>query len=139
LAGEWPKLIQKTNNLLAYKIAIDIPSGLPAEGELLGNAIICADWVISFQHPKLNFLLPLSNPFIKKWKVVNIGLDENHIESIATPFYWFWKRDVQNWLKPREPFTHKSKLGHTLVIAGNIQTMGAALICTEACHKTGVV
>lgn len=137
LTNEWPILIEKINNLPAYKIAVDIPSGLPAEGELFGNAIICADWVISFQRPKLNFLLPLSNPYIKKWKVVNIGLDENYIETIATPYLWFWKGDVQNWLKPREPFTHKGLLGHALIIAGNKLTMGAALICTDACHKTG--
>ncbi|TAH01487.1 MAG: NAD(P)H-hydrate dehydratase [Sphingobacteriales bacterium] len=137
LTGEWPNLIEKINNFSAYKIAVDIPSGLPAEGEPFNNKIICADWVISFQRPKLNFLLPLSNSFIKKWKVVNIGLDENYIQSIATPYFWFWKGDVQNWLKPRKAFTHKGLLGHALIIAGNTQTMGAALICTEACIKTG--
>ncbi len=137
LSNKWQKLIEKINNLSAYKIAVDIPSGLPAEGQPFSNKIICADWVISFQRPKLNFLLPLSNPFIKKWKVVNIGLDENYIQSIATPYHWFWKGDVQNWLKPREPFTHKGQLGHALIVAGNTNTLGAALLCTEACIKTG--
>lgn len=137
LAGEWPTLIEKINSIAAYKIAVDIPSGLPAEGEPFSDKIICADWVISFQRPKLNFLLPLSNPYIKKWKVVNIGLDENYIQTIATPYFWFWKGDVQNWLNPREPFTHKGLLGHALIIAGNTQTMGAALICTEASIKAG--
>jgi len=28
-------------------------------------------------------------------------------------------------------------LGHALIIAGADETMGAALLCTEACHKTG--
>ncbi len=137
LSNEWQKLIEKINNLPAYKIAVDLPSGLPAEGQPFNHKIITSDWVISFQRPKLNFLLPLSNPYIKKWKVVNIGLDENYIQSIATPYHWFWKGDVQNWLKPREPFTHKGQLGHALIVAGNTNTLGAALLCTEACIKTG--
>lgn len=137
LSGEWPALIHKINTSPAYKISVDIPSGLPAEGELFGNPIIHADWVITFQRPKLNFLLPLSNPYIKEWKVVDIGLDENYIQNVTSPYHWFWKGDVKGWLKVREPFAHKGMLGHALIISGQTETMGAALICTEACHKTG--
>jgi hydroxyethylthiazole kinase-like uncharacterized protein yjeF len=137
LNQKWIALIQKINSLASYTISVDIPSGLPAEGEPYSNAIICADWVISFQRPKLNFLLPLSNPYIKEWKVVDIGLDENYIQSIASPYHWFWKGDIQKWLIPRQQFTHKGLLGHALIIAGDTHTLGAALICTEACHKTG--
>jgi hydroxyethylthiazole kinase-like uncharacterized protein yjeF len=137
LTGEWPALIQKINTSSAYKISVDIPSGLPAEGELFENPIILADWVITFQRPKLNFLLPFSNPYIKEWKVVDIGLDENYIQNVESPYHWFWKGDVKGWLKIREPFTHKGMLGHALLVAGNTNTMGAALICTEACHKSG--
>ena len=137
LSGKWRALIEKINISPAYKISVDIPSGLPADGELFGSPIIFADWVITFQRPKLNFLLPLSNPYIKEWKVVDIGLDENYIQNVASPYHWFWKGDVKGWLKQREPFAHKGMLGHALLIAGNIETMGAALLSTEACHKTG--
>jgi len=137
LDEKWIALIGKINILAAYTISVDIPSGLPAEGEAYNNDIILADWVISFQRPKLNFLLPLSNPYIKEWKVVDIGLDENYIQSIASPYHWFWKGDVQKWLLPRQQFTHKGLLGHALIIAGETNTLGAALICTEACVKTG--
>lgn len=137
LDEKWIALIGKINSLAAYTISVDIPSGLPAEGEPYNNDIIFADWVVSFQRPKLNFLLPLSNPYIKEWKVVDIGLDENYIQSIASPYHWFWKGDVQKWLIPRQQFTHKGLLGHALIIAGDTNTLGAALICAEACVKTG--
>jgi hydroxyethylthiazole kinase-like uncharacterized protein yjeF len=137
LSGDWEKLIRKINNLSGYKISVDIPTGMPCEGELFNNVIIKSDYTITFQRPKLNFLLPISSPYIKEWKVVNIGLNENYIQSATSPYYWFWKGDVQNYIKPRQPFEHKGLLGHALIIAGADETMGAALLCTEACHKSG--
>ena len=137
LSGDWEKLIRKINNLSGYKISVDIPTGMPCEGELFNNVIIKSDYTITFQRPKLNFLLPISSPYIKEWKVVNIGLNENYIQSSTSPYYWFWKGDVQNYIKARQPFEHKGLLGHALIIAGADETMGAALLCTEACHKSG--
>nr|MBC7614192.1 NAD(P)H-hydrate dehydratase [Pseudopedobacter sp.] len=137
LEKDWEKLVRKINQFPGFKISVDVPTGLPCEGELLGEDIIKADWVITFQRPKLNFLLPISSPYIKEWKVVNIGLDENYIQSTASPFFWFWKGDVQNYIKARQPFEHKGLLGHALIIAGAAETMGAALLCTDACIKSG--
>ncbi|MDA9555839.1 NAD(P)H-hydrate dehydratase, partial [Pelobium sp.] len=137
LEEEWAKLIKKINHFSGYKVSIDIPSGMPCEGELFNDVIFKSDWTITFQRPKLNFLLPISSPYIKEWKVVNIGLNENFIQSTSSPYYWFWKGDVQNYIKARQPFEHKGLLGHALLVAGSEETMGAALLCTEACLRAG--
>lgn len=137
LDGEWAKLIKKINQFPGIKVSIDVPSGMPSEGVLLGDAIFKSDLTITFQRPKLNFLLPASNPYIKEWKVVNIGLDENFIESTGSPYYWFWKKDVQTYVKQRQAFDHKGVFGHALIFAGTDETMGAALLCAGSCHKTG--
>lgn len=137
LEKEWEKLIKKINKFPGFKISVDVPTGLPCEGELLNGIVIKSDWTVTFQRPKLNFLLPISSPYIKEWKVVNIGLNENYIQSTPSPFYWFWKGDVQNYIKARQPFEHKGLLGHALIIAGADETMGAALLSTEACVKSG--
>ncbi len=137
LEDEWARIVKKINQFPGIKVSVDVPSGLPSEGEVKGEAIFKSDLVITFQRPKLNFLLPASSPYIKEWKVVNIGLDENFIESTGSPYYWFWKKDVQTYLKPRLPFDHKGLFGHALLFAGAEETMGAALLCAGACHKTG--
>ena len=137
LNGEWEKLVKRINQFPGYKISVDIPTGMPCDGELFNDCIIKSDWTITFQRPKLNFLLPISSPYIKEWKVVNIGLNENYIQSTPSPYYWFWKADVQQYIKARSPFEHKGLLGHALIIAGTEETMGAALLCTEACHRSG--
>ncbi len=137
LDGEWKTLINNLNQLPGIKISVDIPSGMPSEGKLYGDTIFKADWVITFQRPKLNFLLPLSAPYIKEWKVVNIGLDENFIESTASPFYWFWKKNIHKYIRVKNAFDHKGTNGHTLIVAGAQETMGAALLCAEASLKSG--
>lgn len=137
LDGEWAKLIKKINHFPGIKVSVDVPSGMPAEGKLQDDNIFKADWVITFQRPKLNFLLPLSAPYIKEWKVINIGLDENFIESISSPFYWFWKKDISKYIRVKNTFDHKGTNGHNLIIAGAENTMGAALLCAEASLRSG--
>ncbi len=137
LEGEWRSLIKKINQFPGYKIAVDIPTGMPCEGELFDDVIVKSDFTITFQRPKLNFLLPISSTYIKEWKVANIGLDENFIQSTSSSFYWLWKGGVQRFIKARQPFEHKGLLGHALIVAGSDDTMGAALIAAEACVKCG--
>lgn len=137
LQGEYRELVKKMNQLSAYKVSVDVPSGMPCEGEFADAVIVKSDFVVTFQRPKLNFLLPISGPYIKDWKVANIGLDENYIQSTPSPYYWLWKGGVQRFIKARQPFEHKGLLGHALIVAGAKETMGAALICTEACVKAG--
>lgn len=45
---------------------------------------------------------------------------------------------VKSLLKPREASSHKGTYGHALLIAGNVGRMGAALIASRACLRSGV-
>jgi hydroxyethylthiazole kinase-like uncharacterized protein yjeF len=45
--------------------------------------------------------------------------------------------DIKRLLKPRKPFSHKGTFGHALLIAGQEQTMGAALLSATGCLYTG--
>ena len=112
----WRNLVKKINQFSGYKVSVDVPTGMPCEGELFDDVIVKSDFTVTFQRPKLNFLLPISSPYIKEWKVVNIGLDENFVQGTASPFYWLWKGGVQRFFKARQPFEHKGLLGHALII-----------------------
>ena len=45
---------------------------------------------------------------------------------------------IRSLLKERLPNSHKGTYGHVLLIAGNLGTMGAAVIATKACVRSGV-
>lgn len=45
---------------------------------------------------------------------------------------------IQSIYKKRNPDSHKGTHGHALIIAGSETKMGAAIICSKACLRTGV-
>jgi len=138
LQGDYEELAKFINSLSATVVAVDIPTGFFADGEIPPDAtVIKADVVITFQQPKINFLLPESAPHIDCWRVVNIGLDEKFIQSLNSPFQFVEEKDARAIIKPRKQFSNKGTYGHALIIAGEPQTMGAALLSASACLFAG--
>lgn len=138
LAGKYEALATVVNTAKACVVAVDVPTGFNCEGEIAQNYTgIVAGLVITFQRPKINFFFPESKKAIKRFKVVPIGLDEQYIESLPNQWKLITETDVKNILKPRENFSHKGTYGHTLVVAGNTETMGAALLTSSAALHTG--
>src|SRR5215217_2631979 len=138
LNGEYERLAQFINNLDACKVAVDIPTGFFADGEISADAtVVKADVVISFQQPKINFLLPESAKHIDCWQTVNIGLNEAFISSINSPYQFIEERDARAIIKARRRFSNKGTYGHALIIAGAAETMGAALLSSSACLYAG--
>jgi hydroxyethylthiazole kinase-like uncharacterized protein yjeF len=138
LTGSYLNLVNYLNSLKKVVIAVDVPTGLFTETAIPANAtILHAEVVITFQQPKLNFLLPESAPYMDCFEVVNIGLNKGYIQSLNSPYQLTGARDVKHFLKPRKSFDHKGTYGHALIIAGQPQTMGAALLCSSACAYAG--
>lgn len=137
LDGAYKKLAEFINQLKATVVAVDIPTGLFAEGGILPLCtVIKADVVITFQQPKINFLLPESAPFINCWRTVSIGIDEKFTHGF-NEYQLVEEQDIKAILKPRKPFSHKGTYGNALVVAGKAETMGAALLSATACLYGG--
>ena len=133
------ELITHINSSGVEVFSIDIPSGLFAEDNSQnGGAIIKADIVISFQFPKLAFLFADKSPYIGEWEVWDIGLDTDAIEETESSFFLLENEDVSLRLRPRPKFSHKGTYGHALLIAGQAGMMGAAILATKACLRSGV-
>jgi hydroxyethylthiazole kinase-like uncharacterized protein yjeF len=138
LTGDYKKLVEYINSLQKTVVAVDVPTGFFTEGDIdPGATAIKANLVITFQQPKINFLLPESAPVIKCWEAVNIGLDEAFIQSLNSPYQLVEESDIRKLLKPRRRFSNKGTYGHALLIAGQDKTMGAALLTASACAYTG--
>jgi len=136
LLGE---IINAINNLPNKTVSVDIASGLyadkPNERE---DAIIKPDYTISFQFPKLAFMLPQNALFAGEWHIADIGLSKNFIQQAQAPYYFTEKQSAEAIIKPREKFSHKGTFGHALLIAGSFGKMGAAVLSGKACLRSGV-
>jgi hydroxyethylthiazole kinase-like uncharacterized protein yjeF len=138
LAGDYKKLVEYLNSLQKIVVAVDVPTGFYTDGEVPKNAVVIkADRVITFQQPKINFLLPESGPYINFCEVVKIGLSDDFINKADTPYFLFEEADARKLIKPRHRFSNKGTYGHALIISGKDETMGAALLASSACAHAG--
>jgi NAD(P)H-hydrate epimerase len=140
IMGFTANLIEHINNSNALVISIDIPSGLYSsaqEGAYL-HPIISASHTLTFQLPKLSFLLPSTGNYIGEFHILHIGLDKKYISSLPTNYFFVELNDVQSICKKRPKFSHKGSYGKALIMAGSHGMMGAAILSARACLHSGV-
>lgn len=129
--------ILQINQSKVQIISVDIASGLFADSPNLEQDIIVKpDFTVTFQMPKLAFMLPKNAQFVGDFVVLDIGLNKDFIDKIETNF--FYTNDVRNLIKKRSKFSHKGTFGHALFIGGMQGMMGAAVLASRACMRSGV-
>jgi len=138
LEGSYKQLVNHLNGLQKTVVAVDVPTGFFTEGQIDPDAVVLkANLVITFQQPKINFLLPESASVMAEWECVDIGLNKVFIGSLHSPYQLVEEGDILSVLQPRSRFTHKGTYGHALLITGQDKTMGAALLCSLASINAG--
>lgn len=132
-------IIKQINQSGAITIAIDTPSGLFCDENSTGRseAIIEADYTLTFEFPKLAFLLPENDKFTGHWEILSIGLMKEFTDGVSVQNYFIENEDCQHLLKVRNKFAHKGTFGHALLIAGSYGKMGAAVLSSKACLRAG--
>ena len=138
LEGIFRDVVNNLNEANADKVAIDIPSGLFANDAVSqGSAVFIAELTISFQTPKLAFLLPENHQYVGEWIVVDIGLDKDFIQKLPSNYYLTESSDLEGLIPVRQKFTHKNQSGNLLMVAGSKGKVGAAVLSTKAAFAVG--
>jgi NAD(P)H-hydrate epimerase len=120
-------------------VAIDIPSGLFCDkaSNLDSDLIIEADYTFVFQVPKLAFFMQENNKFIGNWEIVDIGLDKNFIEQQESNYYFLVSTRIKNIVQKRNKFDHKGRFGHSLIVGGDFDKAGAAILAGKGALRSG--
>ncbi len=139
LEGLPKELVIYLNESGADIISIDIPSGLFGEDNTENDfeAIIRAKNTLTFQLPKLSFMLADNENYVGGWEVLPIGLNEDFINKQESGFYYVDNDYVKKGLKTRSKFSHKGTYGHVLLVAGSYGKMGAAILGAKAALRSG--
>jgi len=136
--GIYKKIIQYINKSDAYTLSVDVPSGLFIDKSVTDkNSVIEAFQVLTFQTPKLAFLLPENEDYCLNWDILSIGLDQEFIDSVKTDFNLIEKQDVLSKYKMRSKFSHKGDFGHSLIIGGSFGKIGAVSLASKSALKIG--
>lgn len=133
------KVIAKMNSISADKISIDIPSGLFGDDNSANSYkhVVRATHTLSFQHPKLAFMFAENSAFVGNLTVLDIHLHPDFIFNAATTFHYITHDFAKHLFKQRSRFSHKGNFGHALIVAGSEGKMGAAVLCAQACLRSG--
>lgn len=138
LTGLHAEVVLAINGSGATIVSVDVPSGIyldqPSETD---TPIICADMVITFQVPKLAFMMPASGEFVHHWKLVNIGLSQSYLREVSTPYCFVDSATIARIYQKRNKWSHKGDYGKILLIAGSKGKMGAGVLCARACLRSG--
>ena len=137
LDGLTEELVNHINRSGNTVVSIDIPTGLFADNSSVGNAIIIAQYTLSFQCFKLAFLVAENADFTGEIHILDIGLHPRFLSTIVSNYQWIDQTIVKAIIRPRKKFSHKGNYGHAAIIAGSSGMMGAAVLSARACLRAG--
>lgn len=138
IEGLAAELIDHLNRQQAVRIAIDIASGLYADMPSPKGAIFHADYTLTFQMPKLAFMMPENDEFTGRLEILDIQLHPQYLDEAKTNNFLMERKMVADMLHRRTKFSHKGTYGHALLIAGSEGKTGAAILGAKSCLRTGV-
>ncbi|QDH77571.1 NAD(P)H-hydrate dehydratase [Echinicola soli] len=137
LAGDFLNMVIKLNALPnVNRVAVDIPTGLPSDECLEGEAFK-ADVTVTFQYPKFSLMFPEHAAFVGILHVANIGIGNKFMRQFSQNRYYLQRKDVVSRHLNFSRFAHKGDFGRVLLVGGSYGSMGAIRMAAEASLRTG--
>jgi len=130
-------LIEAINAADRPVVALDLPSGLPADGGAPGGPVVSAWLTATFAAPKPGLVLGPAAERAGRVVVVPIGVSDAEVARGAQIFL-LETPDVARVFPPRPRDVHKGTYGHLLVLAGSVGKTGAAALCARGALRAGV-
>lgn len=137
--SDWVKsLIKYINASEAYTVSLDVPSGLyPDHAPEDKEAVINSNYTLTGQAPKLSFFLPETGIYMQQWEALDVGLDQEYLQTTDTEVQLIDKFEVLPLYIPREKYAHKGTYGHSMIMGGSFGKIGAVTLASSACLRVG--
>ncbi len=136
IEGKYKTLIEEINMLDAYKIAIDIPTGVSADNGAVLGAAFKADVTITFAYDKVGMHLWPGNEKTGKIVVKEIGITKKSFMEHKPGVLAIESQDLER-LAIRSSHSNKGTYGRLLVIAGSVNMAGAAVLSGKGAYVSG--
>lgn len=117
-------------------LALDIPSGLPADGSAPPGPVVRADATVTFAGLKRGLVVPPGRELAGRVTVVEVGVPPAEVGRGVTT-YLLEAADVAHHFPPRARAAHKGTYGHLLVVAGSVGKTGAAALAADGALRSG--
>lgn len=137
IKGPLCALIECINHSDAYKIAVDLSSGILADTGQIGGTAVCADLTVTFGFAKIGQLLYPGASYTGELVVADIGVTEYGFDRKWPAGRLCEKEAARALLPKRSAHSNKGTYGKTLVIAGSSHMAGAAYLAAKAAYYSG--
>jgi NAD(P)H-hydrate epimerase len=136
LKEPYSSIITKLNKFEAYRIAIDLPSGLDSSTST-GSLIFDADLTITLAELKTALFYGEGYKHSGETIKGSIGIGPEFFDGLPVNSYLVEPEDALSGLPQNRLDDHKYSAGKVLVIAGSGHLPGAAFLTTNAVLKSG--
>jgi hydroxyethylthiazole kinase-like uncharacterized protein yjeF len=122
----------------AFILAVDIPSGLPSDGQPAEGPVLFAHQTVTFTAPKIGQLLSNQAGCCGHLEVRQIGSPAALVEEIGhSSARWAEPDEFTSLPLIRAADSHKGTYGHVLLLAGSVGKSGAAILAGRAALRAG--
>ena len=123
------QMVQAINKAKAFKVSVDIPTGMEAETGAIHGEAVKADLILTFHKPKMGYK---HNPSTTKELIpTSIGIPPE-AEQYTGPGDVFMLNPI------RDPESHKGMWGSLLVVGGSETYSGAPTLTSLAAYSMGL-
>jgi ADP-dependent NAD(P)H-hydrate dehydratase / NAD(P)H-hydrate epimerase len=134
--------IEAINQTPAWRVAVDLPSGLDADSGRPRGVAVAADLTATIACRKLGLSLEAEGP-AGRVQVVDFGVGVEHptltdaARAHGPLCHWIDGAEMAALIPRRPPGAHKGSAGHLLVVAGSPGKIGAALLTARGAQRGG--
>jgi len=136
LREPYKSIVENINKIRAYKVAVDIPTGLDAD-KGFGDSVFKADLTITLGEYKRGLFFPDGALYTGEVVKGNIGVSYSYFDRYDAKEYLIEPEDAFNFLPVKNKNVNKYSAGKVLVIAGSDKLPGAAVLTSLSALKAG--
>ncbi|WP_281659367.1 NAD(P)H-hydrate dehydratase [Halobacillus sp. Cin3] len=135
LREPYKQIVQHCNEASLLRLAVDLPTGVPADEGVEEFTAYKADYTSVIEAPKLSAFLQHTQPWYGQWSVVEIGIPSQVSPAVRRSMWTV--EDVKRTLPSRDDHSHKGSHGKGLVIGGSLLMPGSAAMTSRAALRSG--
>ncbi len=134
--GEYAEAVERFNQAKAFKLALDVPSGIHSDtGKVLGCAVK-AHMTVTFGFCKRGLMFCPGNTYAGEVVTVPMGITERSFCG-REPEMFFYKEPIRELMPKRDSGGNKGTFGKVLLVAGSAKMPGAAVLAAKAAYRSG--
>jgi hydroxyethylthiazole kinase-like uncharacterized protein yjeF len=138
LSGLTETIVDDLNASARPVVAVDLPSGLSADGPDVVGPAVHATMTVTLGAPKLPLVLPPAEAFAGNLVIADIGIPQTVIGQIDGPWVEILtKESMRPLVESRAQDSHKGDYGRVLIVAGSRGKTGAAYLAAMAALRSG--